>query len=96
MSSLDWVCIAASVALMIAAVMMKYDVELLTGGLKRKYTERSVKRFCSQSCLWVICFAVGVILEVFSHEGILYFIGWGLTLIGALKSLRLARSLVKK
>ena len=51
-------------------ILMALDVSFFTRGLRRRYTEESVRAFCKKNVGGELLFAAGVILEAIQPEGI--------------------------
>lgn len=84
------------VVLMIMDLLMVNENLFLTKGMKKKYTNESVKDYCRSNCLGQIIFALGLILEGIFSKGIFYHLGVGCLFFGAVLMVVVSKKLVKK
>ena len=68
----------------------------LTKGMRKKYTEESVKNYCKNNCFAEIIFAMGLILEGIFQDGVIYYLGIGCLFLGAVFTVVASKKLVKK
>ena len=71
---------------------MAKGTPFLTKGMRKKYTEESVKNYCKNNCFAEIIFAMGLILEGIFQDGVIY----GCLFLGAVFTVVASKKLVKK
>ena len=84
------------VVLMIMALLMVNENLFLTKGMKKKYTNESIRDYCKSNCFGQIIFALGLILEGIFSKGIFYYLGVGCLFFGAILMVVVSKKLVKK
>lgn len=88
--------IGLGIVIILIAILMAKGNPFLTKGMKKKYTEESVKNYCKSNCLGEIIFAIGLILEGIFQDGVIYYLGIGCLFLGAVLTVIASKKLVKK
>lgn len=88
--------IGLGIVLILIAILMAKGNPFLTKGMKKKYTEESVKNYCKSNCFAEIIFAIGLILEGIFQDGVFYYLGIGCLFLGAVLTVIASKKLVRK
>ena len=67
--------VVLGIVTILIAVLMAKGTPFLTKGMRKKYTEESVKNYCKNNCFAEIIFAMGLILEGIFQDGVIYYLG---------------------
>lgn len=88
--------VGLGIVIILIAILMAKGNPFLTKGMKKKYTEESVKNYCKSNCFAEIIFAIGLILEGIFQDGVFYYLGIGCLFLGAVLTVIASKKLVRK
>lgn len=88
--------VVLGIVTILIAVLMAKGTPFLTKGMRKKYTEESVKNYCKNNCFAEIIFAMGLILEGIFQDGVIYYLRIGCLFLGAVFTVVASKKLVKK